>query len=303
MEQTTLFAIAPQSSPTIFARHETFHPRFGWLKKGFDQAVRDPGVFLADDATVKLGVGKNMVRSIRYWCRAFKLLSSEDTPTPFGTLLLGESGWDCYLEDPASLWLLHWKLLESPCYATAWQLIFNQLRANEFTQEDLFYHLQECAQGLSGKTADSSLKKDVNCLLRMYVRQPQKQKAIAEDSLDCPFTALGLMHTAGLSHRYGFRIGYKPTLPPAIITYACLLHAQRTSTTARTIPLANLLYDPGSPGLIFKLTEQDICSAIESVGREFNALGLSDAAGKLQFSFNQDPHELADRVLQTYYLL
>ncbi|MCT7964099.1 DUF4007 family protein [Laspinema sp. D1] len=55
----------PQSVNPVFARHETFHPRFGWLKKGFDKAKEDPGVFLAEDAPVRLGVGKNMVRSIR----------------------------------------------------------------------------------------------------------------------------------------------------------------------------------------------------------------------------------------------
>jgi len=26
------------SKVIVFARHETFHPRFGWLKKGFDRA-------------------------------------------------------------------------------------------------------------------------------------------------------------------------------------------------------------------------------------------------------------------------
>ena len=57
------------SSP-IFARHETFHPRFGWLKKGYDAAVKNNNIFLEEDAAVTLGVGKNMVRSIRYWCSA-----------------------------------------------------------------------------------------------------------------------------------------------------------------------------------------------------------------------------------------
>lgn len=103
---------------SIFARHETFHPRFGWLKKGFDRASHDPEVFLRDDATVRLGIGKNMVRSLRYWEFAFKLLKG-DQPTDFGKQLLGNSGWDLYIEDPASLWLLHWKLLEPPCFATA----------------------------------------------------------------------------------------------------------------------------------------------------------------------------------------
>ncbi|HEY9663495.1 MAG TPA: DUF4007 family protein, partial [Allocoleopsis sp.] len=65
---------------TVFARHETFHPRFGWLKKGFNHASKDPEVFLREDSPIRLGVGKNMVRSIRYWCSAFKLLD-ENQPT------------------------------------------------------------------------------------------------------------------------------------------------------------------------------------------------------------------------------
>ncbi len=31
----------PSVKVGIFARHETFHPRFGWLKKGFDRALAD----------------------------------------------------------------------------------------------------------------------------------------------------------------------------------------------------------------------------------------------------------------------
>lgn len=53
------------SKSIVFARHETFHPRFGWLKKGFDRAAIDSEVFLRPDAPVRLGVGKNMVRAIR----------------------------------------------------------------------------------------------------------------------------------------------------------------------------------------------------------------------------------------------
>lgn len=46
-----------------FARHETFHPRWGWLKKGFEMSGIDSRIFLAEFAPVKLGVGKNMVRA------------------------------------------------------------------------------------------------------------------------------------------------------------------------------------------------------------------------------------------------
>ena len=120
-------------SKGVFARHETFHPRYGWLKKGFDAAKHDPGVFLRRDAHVILGVGKNMARAIRYWCHAFKVLDEvseeglkkrESHPTGFGELLLDDAGFDPYLEDLGSLWLLHWGLLKDPSSVTAWQYAF-----------------------------------------------------------------------------------------------------------------------------------------------------------------------------------
>ncbi|WP_348539889.1 MULTISPECIES: DUF4007 family protein [Spirulina sp. CCY15215] len=282
-----------------FARHDTFHPRFGWLKKGFDRAMRDERVFLAEDAPVRLGVGKNMVRSIRYWCSAFKILE-DDRPTEFSKKLLGEKGWDSYLEDPASLWLLHWKFLEPPCLGTAWAFTFNQFRLAEFTQEDLFYQLCEYRDRIASNIADSSLQKDVSCLLRMYVEQPSKSW-VSEDSLDCPFTELGLIHRAGDSRHYTFRIGYKPNLPESLIVYTCLCHANRVSQSARTISVANLLYDSLSPGLVLKLTESAICNAIEKVSRQFKQIGISDVAGKLQFFFEDEPEELADQILDEYY--
>ena len=132
------------SSAIAFARHETFHPRFGWLKKGYDKAFSDPEIFLREDAPVQLGVGKNMVRSIRYWCNAFKVLEEGDRaaiPTAWGQKLLSDDGYDPFLEDPASLWLLHWALLKPPCLATAWSFAFNQFRSVEFSSEDLFLSL------------------------------------------------------------------------------------------------------------------------------------------------------------------
>jgi hypothetical protein len=59
----------------IFAKHETFHPRYGWLKKGFDKSTEDEILFLREDAPVTLGVGKNMVKAIRYWSCAYKVLN------------------------------------------------------------------------------------------------------------------------------------------------------------------------------------------------------------------------------------
>ena len=64
----------------VFARHESFHPRHGWLKKAIDGATADPNIFTQERAIVDLGVGKNMVRSIRHWGLATKVLALSDDP-------------------------------------------------------------------------------------------------------------------------------------------------------------------------------------------------------------------------------
>ena len=61
-----------------FAGHETFSLRYGWPKKAVDATAADPLVFTRDEAVIALGVGKNMVRSIRHWGLMTGIL--EETP-------------------------------------------------------------------------------------------------------------------------------------------------------------------------------------------------------------------------------
>lgn len=89
-----------QAATPMFANHQTFHPRFGWIKKGYDAAARDPNIFNEKSAPVDLGVGKNMVEAIRFWTYATKVITrsphpdrprtSVYTPTRFGRALLDE---------------------------------------------------------------------------------------------------------------------------------------------------------------------------------------------------------------------
>jgi len=288
------------SGNPVFARHETFHPRFGWLKKGFDAATQDSEVFLREDAPVRLGVGKNMVNAIRYWCNAFKVLpdnASSDT----GSRLLKDDGWDPFSEDPATLWLLHWNLLKPPCLATAWHFTFNVFRAVEFSQDELFNALCDYRDSVAPRIAESSLKKDVTCILRMYVEQGTPKTGVTEDSLDCPFTELGIIHTAGDSRHYTFRVGQARNLPAEMVVSACLEYASWVGRGSRTIAISSLLYDIGSPGMAFKLSQSAMCDAIEQVARHSDSIQLSESAGLIQFSFTNDPEKLALDILDKYY--
>lgn len=290
----------------VFARHETFHPRFGWLKKGYDLAVADPKIFLREDAPVLLGVGKNMVRSIRYWCSAFKVLvetERQTVPTRLGQQLLSDEGWDPFLENPASLWLLHWNLLKAPCTATAWAHVFGEFQAAEFTPEQLVDDLRDYANGFSVNIADSSLRKDVNCILRMYADQENK-KGPTEDSIDCPFTALRLLYSVGDGRRYEFQVGPKETLPAELVVAACLEFAGIAENESSAMGVSRLAYLAGSPGRVFKLSEAAIAEAIEHVAWQRNDrddLFISDSAGLLQLQYKGDPLEMSEAILDEYF--
>lgn len=304
-----------------FARHETFHPRYGWLKKGFDAAAEDGGVFNRKDATTRLGVGKNMVRAIRYWCLAYKVLEevrdeensrlTNLVPSEFGEQLLADNGWDPYLEDPGSLWLLHWYLLRSPCRAPAWWAIFNSPYSPEFSDEALLEELRRFRdeQGWTD-VVDNSLDKDVRCLLRMYGSVTQGRDLL-EDSVDSPFAELGLIRLMPSDSRdsraWSVNSGPKQSLPDEIVAYACLDYAHAVESGAKVPGVAGLARNEGSPGRAFALTETALGDALGRFAEEQGTIELTHAAGNRQlvlpdaFDFGNVFDEVQQSILDTYY--
>ena len=124
-----------------FGRHESFPLRFGWITKGLRALAANPNVFGRQDATVILGVGKNMVAAIKYWLQATGLAESSGrdlAPTKLADVAFGEHG-DPYLEDDATIWLLHWLLATTPTRATAIYWFFNHFHKPTFTSLALKY--------------------------------------------------------------------------------------------------------------------------------------------------------------------
>ena len=119
---------------SAFGRHETFPLRFGWLTKGHQACRENPDIFEQDDATVTLGVGKNMVSAIKYWMLATQIVNHDKTvlrPAELGDKIFDEAGWDPYLEDDATIWLLHWLLASNAADATAVFWFFNRFHKPE----------------------------------------------------------------------------------------------------------------------------------------------------------------------------
>ena len=99
----------------IFSGHESFACKSHWLKRGYDFVIADRN-FNDDDAVVHLGVGKNMVASIRFWLKAVGLLQDNELNPIADYLFNDENGQDPYIEDIGTLWLLHFMLVNTQIY-------------------------------------------------------------------------------------------------------------------------------------------------------------------------------------------
>jgi hypothetical protein len=255
-----------------FSGHETFPFRYSWLKKGFDESLENGRIFSQDDAMIKLGVGKNMVRSIRHWCLAAGILR-EDTdatsaghhlrPTDLGMALFADEGWDPYLEDSAALWLIHWQICSNRRRATTWYWAFSHVHEPEFTKESLLAQLTRWVETTGIKRlSPESLQRDIDCLIRTYV--PSRQ-GLSEEALDCPLVELGLIRHAGSARALRFQRGNQRTLPDGILASATLDYWDRSAAGSQTISLHDLAHQPGSPGRIFKIDEGSLSARYEQI--------------------------------------
>ena len=297
----------------IFARHETFHPRYGWFRKAHAFVAEDPGIFLARDAPVRIGVGKNMVRAIRFWGLAAKLIEEDPqapnrrapslAPTSIGRSLFGDDGWDRFMEDPGTLWLLHWLLMAPPCLLPVWWLAFNEFHAVAFTEDDLVAAVTAQLEATEGWDVPhrSSVSKDVTALLRTYAPAEPLGRTGIDDLLDCPLRELNLIGRSSAARRYRFGLGPKPSLPSAILTYAALDYIAHTCVGSHTVTISRLAQEPGAPGKAFKLTDSDLLNTIEPIVDGTESLQLSATLGAIQLSWSKSPDEIATQILDEYF--
>ena len=204
-----------EAAERSFARHETFHPRYSWFRKAYAHVVEDGGIFTRPDAPVEIGVGKNMVRSIRFWGMAARLIiddpqntrgrGARSVPTRRGRALFGTGGWDPYMEDPGTLWLLHWLLLApKKSRLPIWWLAFNEFNAVEFAEEDLQPAVSTLLDTAPEwpKPHPNSIGKDISALLRTYAPAERTGRARIDDLLDCPLRELTLLSRSPATGRY-----------------------------------------------------------------------------------------------------
>ncbi len=289
-------------SQLTFSGHDTFHCRQFWLKKAFDY-VQVGGNFNDLNAPLDLGVGKNMVTAIRYWARCFGILDG-DTPTPFAIKLLGKKGWDPYLEDHGSLWLLHHRLVTSG-YASIYSILFNELirERPEFVAE---HFLNFVNQRKEGDYNPNTLGKDFTVFYRTYFAD--FTSGDLEEGFNGILSELGILKK--VQKPYLDKDGSKKErevwliersqrndLPLHILLYCILI----TNPDSLSIGFERLYSEPNEVGSVFALSKEGLTISLQRIAEEMKDQGItfSNEAGirELQFKKKLNP----EKILEDYY--
>lgn len=289
-----------------FGRHETFALRYAWLSKGFQAFDNNNAIFSSDESTIDLGVGKNMVNAIKYWLRATSMLedSAEGLiPTPIGKAIFSEDGWDPYLEDEATIWLIHWLLATNFSISTAWFWFFNGFHKSEFTGEEAAEALVDFVRiNLSGKHSERTVKQEIAMILRMYCPPRVNVKSQIEDSLDSPLTSLKLVMVVDGSHLYRSFASEQFNLPISVIGYA--VNEVFNQRQVEALPINDLMYGQKygvAIGSVFRLTESALLAKLENLVKAYPAIfQINETAGINQL-YRIDNSVLSLDFLRHYY--
>jgi len=268
---------ASNSRSFRFSGHETFAFRHAWLPKAYRLLKQDPVAFSDEDnAMIELGLGKNMVRALRFWVEATDVARPVSgrglEPTDFAHDVFGPEGFDPYLEDTRTLWLLHWNLsARSEGGLFAWRFLLNHWPFPELTRSEALTGFARESAKLGHSHSAVTLSQHLDAFLHTYL-SGRSGKIGIEDSLDGPLVDLALLQPVGERKAdggrretiYAFRREPKPDITPALFDFCLADFWVRFRNSEETLTLREVTLGICSPGQVFKLPEDDVRSRLEA---------------------------------------
>lgn len=301
--------------PYRISGHESFACRYAWLPKAVKWLDEKPQLFTDEQqAMVDLGVGKNMVRAIRFWAHAAGMIESKTkgtghTVTELGRAILGSDGADPFLEDIRTLWLVHWKLSTNRINPLlAWDYLLNRWQDPKLAPSAAAEALKKEAAREDQHLSPVTLQQHFDTFLHTYIPTRGRKGDVQEDNLDSPLVELELLVKAGEREVdtggrrevvYAFRREEKPDITPELFVYCVADFWFQRHPGEETLPFQAIATSHGSPGQIFKIPEEDVRSRLATLAHDSRgAMMFSDASNlqQLRRTRKLDPVEFLDAI-------
>ena len=277
-----------------FSGHESFPCKTLWLKKGYD-FVKENKDFNRPEAVIDLGVGKNMVASIRYWLKVFGVCKNDQRTWLGDYLFNDQNGKDKYIEDLATLWLLHFNLVFNQ-EASLYHLLFcgYQKGHTQFERDQVvtYVKLDMIEAEKQNVFNENTVKKDVAVLILNYALP---RKAQSNEDFSSMLIDLDLIRQNAEGKDYYFNLEGKRQVTKEIFMYALLMLKEREGDN--TIAYETI---QDEVGLAFCMQDHETIEMLKQLSKDYSKyISYSDNAGIRILQFTNDLDK--EQVLNDYY--
>lgn len=271
-----------------------------------------------------MGMGKNMVLSVRHWIKNLNLVNCIDKKTqefeltPLAKQLfvnddLGPA-YDEYIDKIGTVWLLHWlsqSILAENAELNTARWFFNYFNGVRSDKLQLAKDISLSLLNHDKELTDATLKKDIDCFFQTYSTKYTNSSTLNEDSFTSPFTELGLLVQVDSKH-YLAELSDRKSLPIEIFSYSVIDFFQQKQidknghviSNDKTVSFDSLLNDIGSPGKVFRLTANGLSEKLDELEiLTQGKIAWTDTQGLRQIVHNFDNiHEVTpETYLANYY--
>ena len=242
-----------------FKKNESFYIRDGWFEKAINTIEENPkiNIFAKTNGTLYLGIGTNMVKGLRYWLQASKIIDSTSKNTSlssFGKLLYQ---YDKYLESSFSWFLIHFFLCTDEIQVPVFYGAFNS-DLKTFTKNDMINCLTEI-YSIDGYTAKKEyIDDDVGVFLKSYLAEDTIENP--EDNYCCPLANLKLLNKN--------KDKYTKTRPSySLLSYLIVYFALASRYHFEPFNIEDSIFDLKSPCLLFNLDKNSYLQYLDEAKR------------------------------------
>jgi hydrogenase maturation factor len=247
----------------IINKHSSFYIRNGWPTKILTEVRTDAHIFSPNQAAElravdEFGLGRVMIKALRYWAKALGLISEGNDAqglmaqeTDLFRLLYDN---DLYCQNKATIYLLHRELAKNDDVATAWYWAFNELSKITVTKDDFlsgfFAFLTVNGQNYNAK----AIEKEFNCFKSTYVTDTAFSiDKIIEDNISPFFGPIEMLQKVGKDKYQKRKISSKD-IPSDVILYCILKDNEEQLNNNRQLSIDLLLDEKKQIGKYFNIT-------------------------------------------------